>query len=76
MEFKTLLMICTFAAFVITMLRRIAKDEVVDLIGSLGGAVLFISILIISFLFEDSEVLWALLFGYWTGNAVCAVCEE
>lgn len=71
MEFKTVLMAGAFAAFVITMLRRIARDEVVDLIGSLSGAVLFIAILVISFLFEDSEILWALLFGYWTGSAVC-----
>ena len=71
MEFKTVLMICSVAAFVITILRRIAKDEVVDLIGATVVAVLFILILTVSFLFEDSIVLWALLFGYWTGNAVC-----
>ena len=71
MEFKTVLMICSIAAFVITMSRRIAKDEIVDLIGTTVGAVLFILILTLSFLFEDSIVLWALLFGYWTGNAVC-----
>ena len=71
MEFKTVLMICSIAAFVITMLRRIAKYEVVDLIGASVCAVLFILILTLSFLFEDSIVLWALLFGYWTGNAVC-----
>ena len=75
MEFKTVLMICliicSIAAFVITMIRRIAKDDIVDLIGATVGAVLFIVILTLSFLFEDSIVLWALLFGYWTGNAVC-----
>ena len=71
MEFKTLLLIGTVAAFVITMLRRITKDDIVDLIGASVGAVLFILILTLSFLFEDSIVLWALLFGYWTGNAVC-----
>ena len=65
MEFETLLMICAFAAFAITIGKRIAKDEAVDLIGSFGGAVLFISILIISFLFEDREALWALIFGFW-----------
>lgn len=64
-------MICSVAVFVITILRRIAKDEVVDLIGATVVAVLFILILTVSFLFEDSIVLWALLFGYWTGNAVC-----
>ena len=72
MEFKTLLLIGTVAAFIITMLRRITKDEVIDLIGDSVGAVFFILILTLSFLFEDSIVLWALLFGYWTGNAVCA----
>ena len=71
MEFKTLLLIGTIAVFVITILRRIAKDEVVDLIGAAAGALLFILILVLSFLFEDSEIVWALLFGYWTGNAVC-----
>ena len=71
MEFKTVLMICSIAAFVITILRRITKYEVIDLIGASVGAVLFILILTLSFLFEDSIVLWALLFGYWTGNAVC-----
>ena len=71
MEFKTLLLIGTVSAFVITILRRIAKGEVVDLIGASVCAVLFILILTLSFLFEDSIVLWALLFGYWTGNAVC-----
>ena len=71
MEFKTVLMICSIAAFLITMLRRIAKDDIVDLIGASVGAVLFILILTVSFLFEDIIVLWALLFGYWTGNAVC-----
>ena len=71
MEFKTLLLIGTVAAFVITMLRIITKDEVIDLIGASVCAVLFILILTLSFLFEDSIVLWALLFGYWTGNAVC-----
>ena len=71
MEFKTVLMICSIAVFVITILRRISKDEVVDLIGATVVAVLFILILTVSFLFEDSIVLWALLFGYWTGNAVC-----
>ena len=71
MEFNTVLMICSVAVFVITILRRIAKDEVVDLIGATVVAVLFILILTVSFLFEDSIVLWALLFGYWTGNAVC-----
>ena len=70
MEFKTLLLIGTVAAFVITMLRRITKDEVIDFIGASVGAVLFILILTLSFLFEDSIVLWALLFGYWTGKAV------
>lgn len=65
MEFKTLLLINTIAVFVITVLRRIAKDEVVDLIGASAGAFLFILILIISFLFEDSEILWALIFGFW-----------
>ena len=71
MEFKTVLMICSVAVFVKTILRRIAKEEVVDLIGATVVAVLFILILTVSFLFEDSIVLWALLFGYWTGNAVC-----
>ena len=71
MEFKTVLMICSIAAFVITILRRITKYQVIDLIGASVGAVLFILILTLSFLFEDSIVLWALLFGYWTGNAVC-----
>ena len=71
MEFKTVLIICSIAAFVITILRRITKDEVIDLIGASVVAVLFILILTVSFLFEDSIVLWALLFGYWTGNAVC-----
>lgn len=65
MEIETLLLIGTVAAFVITMLRRIAKDEVVDLIGASIGAVLFILILIVSFLFENSSVLWALIFGFW-----------
>lgn len=64
MEFKTVLMICSVAAFVITMLRRIAKDDIVDLIGASVGAVLFILILIVSFLFENSSVLWALIFGF------------
>ena len=75
MEFKTVLMICSIAAFVITMLRRISKDDIVDFnfIGAsvCACAVLFILILTVSFLFEDSIVLWALLFGYCTGNAVC-----
>ena len=71
MEFKTLLLIETVAVFVITILRRIAKDEVIDLIGASAVAFLFILILVLSFLFEDSSVLWALFFGYWTGNAVC-----
>lgn len=71
MEFKTLLLISTIAVFVITVLRKIAKDEVVDLIGAAGGALLFISILVLSFLFEDSEIVWALMFGYWTCKAVC-----
>ena len=71
MEFKTLLLINTIAVFVITVLRRIAKDDIVDLIGASAVAFLFILILVLSFLFEDSIVLWALLFGYWTGNAVC-----
>ena len=71
MEFKKLLLIGTVAAFVITMLRRITKYEVIDLIGASVCAVLFILILTLSFLFEDSIVLWALLFGYWVGNAVC-----
>ena len=42
MEFKTVLMICSVSVFVITILRRIAKDEVVDLIGATVVAVLFI----------------------------------
>ena len=71
MDFKTVLMICSIVAFVITMLRRISKDDIVDFIGASVCAVLFILILTLSFLFEDSIVLWALLFGYWTGNAVC-----
>ena len=71
MEFKTLLLIGTVAVFVITMLRRIAKDEVVDLIGASAAALLFILILVLSFLFEDSSITWALMFGYWTGKAVC-----
>ena len=71
MEFKTVLMICSISAYVITMLIRISKYEVIDLIGASVCAVLFILILTLSFLFEDSIVLWALLFGYWTGNAVC-----
>lgn len=71
MEFKTVLMICSIAAFVITMIRRIDKDDIVGLILASVVAVLFILILTVSFLFEDSIVLWALLFGYWTGNAVC-----
>ena len=70
MEFKTVLMICSIAAFVITMIRRIAKDDTVDLIGATVVAVLFLLILTVSFLFEDSIVLWAILFGYWTGNAI------
>lgn len=71
MEFKTLLLIGTVAVFVITILRRIAKDEVIDLIGASAGTFLFILILVLSFLFEDSSIPWALMFGYWTGNAVC-----
>ena len=70
MEFKTVLMICSIAAFVITMIRRITKDDTVDLIGATVVAVLFLLILTVSFLFEDSIVLWAILFGYWTGNAI------
>ena len=71
MEIETLLLVGTVAVFVITMLRKIAKDEVVDLIGAAAGALLFILILVLSFLFEDSSIPWALMFGYWTGKAVC-----
>lgn len=71
MEIETLLLISTIAVFVITVLRKIAKDEVVDLIGAAAGALLFILILVLSFLFEDSSIPWALMFGYWTCNAVC-----
>lgn len=71
MEIKTLLLISTIAVFVITVLRKIAKNEVVDLIGAAAGALLFILILVLSFLFEDSEIVWALMFGYWTCKAVC-----
>ena len=65
MEIKTLLIINTIAVFLITVLRKIAKDEVVDLIGAAAGALLFILILVLSFLFEDSEIVWALIFGFW-----------
>lgn len=71
MEIKTLLLISTIAVFVITVLRKIAKDEAVDLIGAAAGALLFILILVLSFLFEDSSIPWALMFGYWTCKAVC-----
>ena len=71
MEFETLLLINTVAVFAITVLRKVAKDEAVDLIGAFAVAFLSILILILSFLFEDSSIPWALLFGYWTGNAVC-----
>lgn len=71
MEIETLLLISTIAVFVVTVLRKIAKDEVVDLIGAAGGALLFILILVLSFLFEDSSIPWALMFGYWTCKAVC-----
>ena len=47
MEFKTLLLISTVAVFAITVLRKIAKDEVVDLIGAAGAALLFILILVL-----------------------------
>ena len=70
MEFETLLLINTVAVFAITVLRKVAKDEAVDLIGAAAVALLFILIIVLSFLFEDSEIVWALLFGYWTGNAV------
>ena len=70
MEFETLLLINTVAVFAITVLRKVAKDEAVDLIGAFAGAFLFILILILSFLFEDSSIPWALMFGYWTGKAV------
>ena len=72
MDFKTVLMICSIVAFVITMLRRISKDDIVDLIGVYVVEALFILIHTVSFLlFEDSIVLWAILFGHWTGKAVC-----
>ena len=71
MDFKTVLMICSIAAFVITVLKRIAKDSIVDAILVSVAAVLFLLILTVSFLFEDRIVFWAILFGYWTGNAVC-----
>lgn len=70
MEIETLLLVGTIAVFAITWLRKIAKDEVVDLIGAAAGALLFILILVLSFLFEDSSIPWALMFGYWTGKAV------
>ena len=50
MEIKTLLLISTIVVFVITVLRKIAKDEVVDLIGAAAGALLFILILVLLFL--------------------------
>lgn len=70
MEFKTLLLIGMVAAFVITVHRRIAKDGKVDAILVSVVAVLFLLILTVSFLFEDSIVLRAILFGYWAGNAI------
>ena len=70
MEFETLLLINTVAVFAITVLRKVAKDEDVDLMVAFTGAFLFILILILSFLFEDSSIPWALMFGYWTGKAV------
>ena len=71
MEIETLLLINTNAAFAITVLRKIAKDKDVYLIGAFAVAFLFILILILSFLFEDSSIPLALMFGYWTGKAVC-----
>lgn len=70
MEFETLLFIGTIAICAITVLRKVAKDEAVDLIGALACIFLFILILIISFLFEDGEIPWALMFGYWAGKAI------
>ena len=70
MEFETLLLINTVAVFAITVLRKVAKDEAVDLIGAFAVAFLFILILILSFLFEDSSIPWALMFGYCTCKAV------
>ena len=71
MEIETLLLISTSSAFAIMVLKKIAKDKDVDLIGAFAAAFLFILILILSFLFEDSSIPWALMFGYWTGKAVC-----
>lgn len=66
MEFKTVLMIGTIAVFAITILRKIAKDEVVNEIVAIAGAILFVSVLAVSFLFvEDRTILWALMFGFW-----------
>ena len=70
MEFETLLLINTVAVFAITVLRKVAKDEAVDLIADFAVAFLFILILILSFLFEDSSIPLALMFGYWTGKVV------
>lgn len=70
MELETLLLISTIAVCAITVLRKTAKDEVVDLIGALACIFLFILILIISFLFEDSDIPWGLMFGYWAGKAI------
>lgn len=71
MEIETLLLISTSSAFAIMVLKKIAKDKAVDLIVAFAAAFLFILILILSFLFEDSSIPWALMFGYWTGKAVC-----
>lgn len=76
MEFETLLLINTVAVFAITVIRKFAKDESVDLIGAFAAAFLFILILILSFLFEGSSIQWALMFGYWTGKAVCVCMNE
>lgn len=66
MEFKTVLMIGTIAVFAITILRKIAKDEAIDEIAAIAGKILYVAVLVVSFLFvEDRAILWALMFGFW-----------
>lgn len=71
MEFKTVLMICTFALIAMRYIQKVANGVAFDTVVSIIAMVEFIVVLIFSLVsLPTTETTWAIMFGLWALNVM------
>lgn len=77
MEFKAILITCTFVLVAIRAIQKVTHDDMIKACTVISAMIAFLVVVVMTIVFRaGSETFWALLFGAWSVNVILAAGDD